>query len=991
MKLKYTLLFLFWATVIFAQNPQNSKTSSIKGVVIEESSGRTSPGVNVIIKGTKLGTITDVEGNFIFRNLEAGKYDLQFSTLGFDTKVVTEVEVQKNETTNMTVSIVEKNNTLKEVIITTTKMKTESVKSLLTMQKNSVRVSDGISAESIKRTPDRTTSDVLKRISGASIQDNKFVIIRGLNDRYNASFLNGAPLPSSEPDRKAFSFDIFPSNMIDNLVIYKTASPDLPGEFAGGVIDITTKAVADKDFQSISIGAGYNTITTGKKQVYAPEGKKDWIGLDDGTRSIPASIPNTEDYLALQKLRVEASILSIDYISKNSITDWNLYQKNFSPNRNFQFTLGRTFKSESGKTFGFVTSISNAATNNYNQTTLKKFDSPNSALQSLSAEKYATQILSAAIANFSLKLNANNNFNFKNLYSINSERSVLERKGTIDREDPQGGVYSNARLFTSNAIFTSQLGGEHFFTKSKLKISWNQSYSNVTRLTPNDKRNNYSYVLDSSGKPGPYNGIFLVNSVGDETSGNTFSAKNKEAVNSSKIDLSRKFKFTDKIGVEIKAGLYTQSRVRTYDARQMGYTKFFGRVNKVNYGDATFDNNIGTQNETSIFGAANMGIIDPINKVSGLTLYDATKPYDSYNANSSLNASYIMFDNSFGKFRFVWGARIENYSQDLVSKFDNGNPAIVHNNQVDYLPSGNLIFGVNSKQNIRLSYSKTLNRPEFRELAPLLFFDFTTREAIVGNTNLKIATIENYDFRYEFFPGKNQLLTASIFYKKFLNPIELQLTPNDAYQYQNAKSGENKGVELEFRTLLSTIAGTEDVKFLDDLTIFSNLAIIRSKVDVSNLVQSTTYEDIPLQGQSPFVFNAGVQYLNEKLGFSYSANINKVGDRITVQGSQIQNAATSALWEKGRNFIDMQFAKSFLDKKLELKLNIQNILAQDLIFYENNDIPNAPNRVAGFNSLVNDIFTGSKQNRNGYDSATDDVVRQTKFGRTFSLTVSYNF
>jgi outer membrane receptor for ferrienterochelin and colicin len=170
-------------------------------------------------------------------------------------------------------------------------VKKESVRSLLVQQKNSASVSDGISAESIRKTPDKNTSDVLKRISGASIQDNKFVIIRGLNDRYNTSYINGSPLPSSESDRKAFSFDIFPANMLDNIIIYKTATPDLPGEFAGGVIQINTKSTTEKDFQSLSIGGGYNTITTGKNQIYYKGGNTDWLGIDDGTRALPNNFP----------------------------------------------------------------------------------------------------------------------------------------------------------------------------------------------------------------------------------------------------------------------------------------------------------------------------------------------------------------------------------------------------------------------------------------------------------------------------------------------------------------------------------------------------------------------------------------------------------------------------------------------------------------------------------------------------------------------------
>jgi outer membrane receptor protein involved in Fe transport len=382
-----------------------------------------------------------------------------------------------------------------------------------------------------------------------------------------------------------------------------------------------------------------------------------------------------------------------------------------------------------------------------------------------------------------------------------------------------------------------------------------------------------------------------------------------------------------------------------------------------------------------------MGIL--ANGHSGLTLYDGTKKNDSYTASSQLNASYIMIDNAFYKFRLVWGIRWENYGQDLNSKYDNGKPVVVHNSQVDYLPSFNLIYSVTQKQNLRVSYSKTLNRPEFRELAPFLFYDAESTNNTQGTPDLKIATIKNYDFRYEIFPGKGQLFSISGFYKNFENPIEIQALANNSNKYQNAKSGTCKGGELEYRTLLSSIFGTKETKVLEDITLFTNIAIIRSKVDISNLVKSTELKEIPLQGQSPYVFNAGMQYLNKEYGWSSAINLNKIGDRIAIQGNQTAGASTPALWEKSRAFLDLQVAKTFLKNKLELKFNIQNLLAEDLIYYENNDTP-TPNR-SGFKALVSNVFTGDRQNKNGYDSTVDDVRWKTQYGKTFSFSLSYTF
>jgi TonB-dependent receptor len=988
MKLSFLIALLFSVSTVFSQNsvvaeerdsPVISKIaddrSIIKGTVIEESTGKALPGVQVLVVGTRLSTVTDSEGKFSFRKMLSRKYDLQFSLLSFETKIISEVEVIDKEATILTVSLSEKNNVLDEVVIKKVKAKAESVQSLLTMQKNSIRVSDGISAESIKRTPDKTASDVLKRISGASIQNNKFVIIRGLNDRYNTTYLNGAPMPSTEPDRKAFSFDIFPANMIDNLVIYKTASPDLPGEFAGGVIEINTKATPDKNFQSISIGTGYNTITTGKKQMYSKDIKS----------KLDASIPNVDEFKALQNARTEASVLQIANFAKNNQTDWNLYNKKFNPNSSFQYTLGRYFKFRGEESVGILVSLSNSTSNNYNETKRKNFDDANVYTYNLLDKNYSVQTLSGALVNLSLRLNANNKFSFKNLYSINTDARVTERTGPLTQDsDPLYTDYTNRR-FTKNKLYSGQLSGEHYLSQSKIKISWVGSFSNVQSQIPNERTNSYSYTKFDDGTEETPKTNFSLNSVGREQPGSIYSSDNNEYLFSSKIDLSKKVKITENHTAEFKLGGITQTRDRVFEARQMGYVVFNGTVGGVKYNKSTFDNSILSQTNATIYNASNIGILGP--KSSGLTLYDGSLGNDRYKADSKLNAGYLMIDNAYKKFRFVWGVRLEDYLQRLYSKSDSGTPITVDNSQLDFLPSANLIFSVNKKQNIRLSFSKTLNRPEFRELAPFIFYDNDTRVNTSGQPDLKIAEILNYDLRYEIFPGNGQLFSFSAFYKDFKNPIELRGLGNNSNQYQNAKSGQNKGVELEYRTLVSSIFGTENYKILDDLTFYSNLAIIRSKVDISNQLPSSV--DIPLQGQSPYVINAGLLYTNKEMGLSFSANLNKSGNRIIIHSNQEQGTKTPAIWEKTRTILDFQLAKYMLKNKIDLKLNVQNALAQNLDFYQNNEI--STDKVKGFKSFINTVTTGDSQNLNGYNSKTDDLVWSTKYAPTISFTVTYNF
>lgn len=969
-------LMLFSFSFIYSQN------SSLKGIVIDGRTGQSIPGATLLLKENKKVQITNQEGSFIFSNIAIGKYILEVSAISFQTKEITEIDVVADDITNLTISLDGKENVLGEVIITS-RAKLESVKSLLTMQKNSANVSDGISAETIKRTPDKNTSDVLKRISGASIQDNKFVVVRGLNDRYNIAYLNNSPLPSSEPDRKAFSFDIFPSNMLDNLVITKTATPDLPGEFAGGIIQINTKSVPDKNFQSLTIGSGYNTITTGKDQLTYKGSPTDWLGFDNGARKLPSSIPSSDGFNALPT-DVKAGI------AKSFETDWSLTNKTFAPNTSFQYSFGNRY--EIGKrTLGFLFSVSHNKTNNYNDINRYDYDNANlvgsSVLTSnLSDKNYSEQVLTGAIANASLKFNENHSINFKNLYSINSNDLVVDRSGDNDLTNAQVISSATVRWFTSNKIYSGQLNGDHFFPSIKIKANWNGFYSKIERSIPNLRRNLYTIADPTSSTP---DDLIPKASIGAGTGselygGGMFFSENNENIYGGKFDLSKKINFGDTFLNEIKIGGIYQNRNRDFFSRQLYYNQF-------TLGGGNFDNSLLTLNNNEIFSQTNMGVISPgvngLPGVNGFTLWDGTKATDTYGAGSTLSAGYLMFDNRYAKLRLIWGVRAENFNQTLNCRLNVTDYLSLNRQELNILPSANFIYSINKTQNLRISYSKTVNRPEFRELAPFAFYDFTTTFFTNGNPNLKIAEIQNIDFRYEYYPGKGQMLTASLFSKNFKNPIEAyQLTTNKTIIYENANSANNFGLELEFRTMASSLLNVDNSIILDNLTIFSNLAIIRSKVDVSNLASVTNLEKSrPMQGQSPYVFNAGLQYIDKENGFTFSTNINKVGNRIAINSSEVK----PAIWEKTRTFLDMQITKSFLKNKLELKLNVQNVLAQDLVFYQNNY--RNVNRNDAFTNLTNEIFIGNYNNEDGYNPNDDDIIWLTKFGRSFSLSMSYNF
>ena len=904
-----------------------------------------------------------MDGAFSINAIPAGSYNIVVSYITYETKKINEIIIKANETTSFDLTLSQSSAATTNIVEISAVMNKENTSTLLVMQKNNASVSDGISSESIKKTPDRNTSDVLKRISGASIQDDKFVVIRGLNDRYNAAYLNGAPLPSSESDRKAFSFNVFPSNLLDNLTINKTATPDMPAEFAGGIILINTKSIPEQNFQSVSIGGGYNSITTGKEQLYSKGNNYEWLGLDDGGRDLPTAIPIKKDFSTLRSDQAE--------YAKAMKNDWEIGNKTFAPNSNFQYAMGHTFKRKEKDFLGVIASLTYNKSFNYNESNIKSYVSSGTS-ESISQQEndyltkiYSNKTLAAALANFNLKLNDNNSIAFKNLYSINSDSRVLHTSGTREVNEANPLMLDRTvQGFMSNTIYTGQLNGDHYVTKAKTKINWIGSYSSIERNMPNLRSMIYNFRNDFTDPtfPDPRDTMHLSNvgntSLGIDYSGFRFYSKLNETIYSFKTDASRSFKLNEQFKMDVKVGGYYQQRSREFTSRSLGYIKY-GAVG----GDISFKDSLLSLSSNEIFANQNMGLL--YNGAGGFALNDATKYTDSYQASSKLTAAYVMFDNRYKDLlRLIWGARLESYNQVLECDLSKTTRLENDTTQLDILPSANLVISVSPKQNIRLCYSQTLNRPEFRELAPFSFFDFETQFVTSGNPNLKRAKIHNYDVRYEYYPGRGQLITATGFYKNFINPIE-QIMSHSAVNeitYANVSKAKSYGAELEFRVVLGALFKKDSCKLLNNLTLYSNIAYIKSVVDVS--ATSATYSERAMQGQSPYVFNAGLLYNNTDLGFSFSAAFNRIGNRIAVVGSFIE----PDIWEQGRTVLDFQLGKTFLkNKNLELKLNYRDALAQAQYFF---------------------------QDRNGnktLDLKTDDVTRITKYGSTFSVNLSYKF
>lgn len=953
--MKNLFLIAFFSLFTYVINAQNA---TIQGVVIDEMNGQTIPGAKVILDSMVKFASSDFDGKFSFENLSVGEHYVTVKYPTYTTKKVP-FTLKENEVTEIKISIISTEKELK-IARVRTKPKTETTAALLLNQKNATSVTSGITAEEIKKTPDTRTSDVLKRVSGASIQDNKYVVIRGLNDRYNFAMLNDAPLPSSESDKKAFSFDIFPSNMLDNLVITKTATPDLPGEFAGGVINIKTISPRPKNFQTIQLGTSINTITTFREFKKSEGTGTDFLGLGGNARQLPSGIPGTKEFEAYSPLqKAEAA--------KLMTPTWNPQSSMALPNLTLQYSLGRAYTLKNGHKLGLVFAYNYNSNNQANETIRREFEEQSNGVvkkMELKDSVFIKSVLNTGMLNLSYQFNDSNSINFYNIYSISSDDRINVRKGVRELDsDPRQWEKSTNFWYTQNLLNTSQLSGSHKINQH-FKVNWAGGYSNILRDIPNQRRVVYqkSTYLEND-TTAKYFAIIQKNGTIPTAAGNMFWAKTDEKISSGKIDLI--FPFTiQSTKQEIKIGAATQYRERNFTARNLGFSQYKPTGNK-------FNDSLLSLTPSEIFNTSNLGQME--NGKGGFKLEEATKVSDSYNANSLLNAAYGMIDSKIGsKLRAVGGVRLESYKQHFnYVEFGSNLEKNIDTTVVDLLPSLNLIYSLTKNMNLRASYYKTVSRPEFRELAPFAFYNFVMDNILSGNPNLKRATIDNYDVRYEIYPTVSQMFSVSGFFKEFKNPIELINRTGTSgapeLYYTNINKVQNIGLEVEYRIKLDIFTNKTGVKdsvkknvFLSNSTLYSNFSLIRSNVFLDAIVGSGGNR--PMQGQSPYIINAGYQFEHPTKDWSLALNYNVVGQRIFIVG----NTQEPSVWENGRHVIDMQFAKRIKDK-WEFKFNVKDLLAQKLLFFQD---------------LNND---------KRYTKGIDNRWQEISFGQTISLSASYKF
>ena len=852
-------------------------------------------GVSLTLKSDKTQIAkTDVEGRYSFTIDVNKKYTLTLSYVGYESKTIADISASNaGEEVLLDILLEESGARLTDVTVSATKTSNKGAtdNALIAFQKNTNTVASVISAESIKRSPDRNTAEILKRTPGASIQEGKYIIVRGLADRYNQAMLNGILLTSTEADRKTFSFDLFPSQIIDNIIINKAFVPELPGEWAGGLIQVNTKDIPTKNFFNVQLGTSVNSLITGKDFFKDKGGKTDWLGLDDGTRALPTGYTTKSNFDT-------SSLAAKTAFGKTLSNNWAPVLTTAKPNINVQMNGGFS-GTLWGKKIGGMIGVSYANsyrfqdnTNNQNGITDEKFN----PITELKDNKYFQDINMGALAGLSIFLNPLNKISYKAIVNVKTSNVYNSRLGKdYTRQDL---VKGNEFVFGQNIFFTNQLNGEHSLSQ-KLKFNWYGAFNILDAYTPDQRR--IMYTKSFTGND-PY--VLNISNTLSQQSGSRIFQTLSDYIYTGGGDLTLKVKQQT-----IKAGYMIQIKDRLYDAQLFAITMPVDNpaLRLLPAESAFVSNNFGTGTDNKF----------AFNSIQNRNF--------RYLANTILNAGFLQFDNKLSDgLRIVWGLRVENFDQ-LVGSVKKWDPRHTYSKVTDYLPGVNATIKLSQKANLRITGSQTVIRPELRELSALNIYDFELNASVSGNPSLKRTKITNTDLRYELYPAAGEMFTVGIFYKNFENPIESIFQEgaggSSLFSFQNVSKATAFGFEIEGRKKLSK-----------RFTLQANGSYINSKIDDAALNISRS-----LQGQSPYLINTGILYDVVEKGFNTTLLFNQVGKRIYLVGDIQAGAGTPDVYENPRALIDFQISKKFAKNKAEIKLTISDLLNQRQIFYQNNN------------------------------------------------------
>lgn len=918
---------------------------SITGVVRDRVTGETMPGVNVVIDGTLRGASTDAEGRFIISSLAGGTYSLTFSFISCASVKVDGVTVKEGAISTINVTMTDSSVELADIVVVATK-RTDSEVSVMNSIKSSPVVVSGISAQLISRTQDKDASEVVRRLPGVSIVDDRFIVVRGLSSRYNNVWLNNATAPSLEADVRSFSFDLIPSSMIENIFILKSPMAELPADYSGGFIKISTTGIPSENRVFVSYGTAFRQYTTFSKYQKEKGGGNDWLTLGSGYRSLPDAMPAHLDlYESATNPDVRERVTELGRSLNNS---WGALAATALPDQKLALGISRRFEKGSFIA-GNVTSLTYSYSNTYREALNNSYSIYNYAydtpgiLDEFTDRQYRTSARIGMMNNWTLYPFQGMKLEFRNFLTSTAGSGVTVREGR-DWYNNGRPVRSGEIKYTHRLIYSGQLGAEQVFNAGRSIADFTAGYAMSSRNEPDIRR--YRYI-SSDGETSPY--IILFGNNPDLSSVSRMWLGLDERNFSGMLNFSHKFD-RQSLKWEIRTGVFAENRERSFTARNFGYA--------ISADDSPFAAT--TLPVEEIFEVRN------INLEEGIRLKEITALSDSYDATAMVLAGYLNFRLRFGTLTDLsLGIRIEKERQELSSHRQGTTiPVNVVRDTVNLFPSANLAVNISSTSLVRLTYGMSVNRPEFREMAPFYFVDFDQNAGIYGNEDIKSAYIHNVDLRYELYPGSSETFNAGIFYKYFINPIEVAIRGNNPTQFSfaNISSAYSFGLETEARKNLGFLSDR-----LKKLTAVVNLSLIRSSVAF----------DRPLQGQSPYIVNIGLFWQDNDRGLMASMVYNRIGKRIIAVGRPSPNSWESIpdIYEMPRNETDLAISKK-IGRNLEIKAGIKDLFGEQVVFQQH------------VRSLVDMSYYGGDGTK-AFDRNQD--TRSWYPGRQYSLGLSMKF
>lgn len=907
--------------------PVDDSKIQLNGQVMDEK-GLPVQGATIKILNGHSGAVSESDGQFQLMVPKDSSCTISVEAIGYQptTKILRPYQ-QKDQL--IKIELIASLNDLEDVSVSAVRRSSGSLDLVYAHQKAASAISDGISQDIIKKSPDRNMGDVLKRISGASVQDDKFVIIRGLNERYNTAKMNGALLPSTEPDKKAFAFNIIPASLIDQVLIYKSMTPDLPADFAGGAIDITTKDFPNKRVSELSLSLGYQGNTTFRAfKKSTVTGKYDFTGYFDERRSLPAAYNHYKSDFSHQDDGIKMAVTE-----KFSNNFGFKKTANSLPDISIAYTGGDTRYTSSDKKFGYIYSLGYSASREVLTGSIKDYSIDKREIYNSSSTQYAYKYAHYALLNLSYAFNSRNRLLFKNIYNNQLTSELTQRAGAnLSNEMPQPFI-SSASKANRDGLVQSVLQGIHDF-KTNQQLNWNLSYARTYHYSPDET----ILTLNENALGGYERKLSNENSPAIQNAGRVYSSNLEQQFGGS-LDYSYNFKMGDRSQL-IKAGMNTYYRKKDVIVEALGYATLnaYGTTLPADPSDPY---NLFTKENIEAY------------KVTVATIGNNSTDYlgKAWNTNG-----FIMLENKWlDNWTLKWGAKLSHYNQQLIPT----SGKVIEKNNTDILPSAILTYRPGVKMNLRLAGSQSVNRPEFRELADYSLYDYSKDFIYRGNPNLTRSKITNLDFRYEFFPGAGEILSASVFYKHFKDPIEQINQGNGILNYQNADNAQLYGAEIEIRKKLDFLGNP----FFNKWTFYGNATYVDGDIQLSGAKGKSL-----MQGQSPYLIGAGLSYTQGDLAFNLLYQ--KAGPRLAFRG---QGDGQLNIYEKGRDVMDAQISYRLLkSKKLELKLSVKDLLAQSQDWY-----------------YKFDASTGNAGT--GYNPKTDKITRQFNPARAFNLSIKYQF